>query len=430
MFNQDKIKISIIGLGYVGLPLAVELSKHYSVVGFDKSTKRIKELNNNTDSTLEVEPEKLKQSNMILSDDVEDIKSCNVYIITVPTPIDQNKRPDLTPLKSASKMIGSILKKNDIVIYESTVFPGATEDYCVPILEKFSKLKYNVDFYCGYSPERINPGDKDHTLTKITKVVSGSSSEITNFIENLYGKIITAGVYKARSIKIAEAAKVIENIQRDVNIALINELSMVFDKMDIDTIEVLRASETKWNFLPFRPGLVGGHCIGVDPYYLTHKSLELGYNPEMILAGRKINEQMSEFIVDKTLREMSKSNIDPENSTIAVFGLSFKENCPDLRNSKSVELINLLKNKNCNVLVSDPVIKKEDAKSIYGINIIDIDDIIKIDTLILTVPHNYYMKLPKEYWINLFKSKGLIVDVKSALNREFFINSSISYWRL
>jgi UDP-N-acetyl-D-galactosamine dehydrogenase len=327
-------------------------------------------------------------------------------------------------------MIGSILKKNDIAIYESTVFPGATEDYCVPILEKFSKLKYNIDFYCGYSPERINPGDKEHTLTKITKIVSGSSLEITNFIENLYGKIITAGVYKAKSIKIAEAAKVIENIQRDVNIALINELSMVFDKMDIDTMEVLRAAETKWNFLPFRPGLVGGHCIGVDPYYLTHKSLELGYNPEMILAGRKINEQMSEFIVDKTISEMTKSNIKPENSTIGVFGLSFKENCPDLRNSKSVELINLLKNKNCNVLVSDPVVKKEEAESIYGIDLIDINDFVKIDTLILTVPHNYYMKLSKEYWINLFKSKGLIIDVKSALKREFFINSSISHWRL
>jgi len=429
-FNQNKIKLSVIGLGYVGLPLAVELSKHYSVIGFDKSTKRIQELNNNSDSTLEIKSEQLKQSNMILSDDIQDIKNCNIFIITVPTPIDENKRPDLTPLENASKMIGDILKKNDIVIYESTVFPGATEEFCVPILEKFSKLKFNIDFYCGYSPERINPGDKEHTLTKITKVISGSTGEITNFIEKLYEKIITAGIHKVKTIKIAEAAKVIENIQRDVNIALINELSMVFDKMDIETMEVLRASETKWNFLPFRPGLVGGHCIGVDPYYLTHKSLELGYNPEMILAGRKINEKMSEFIVNKTINEMTKNNIQPQNSTVAVFGLSFKENCPDLRNSKSVELINLLKDKNCNVLVSDPVVKKEEAKSIYDINLIDTNDILKIDTLILTVPHNYFLKLPKDYWKNLFRSKGIIIDVKSALKRDFFVNTSISYWRL
>ena len=383
LFEKDKIKITIVGLGYVGLPLAIEFSKHFKTVGFDKNENRIRELKENYDRTLEIEKKILKESTIELTEKIDDIKDSNIYIVTVPTPIDENKNPDLSPLENSSQMIGKVLKKEDIVIFESTVYPGATEEYCVPIIEKASKLKFNKDFFCGYSPERINPGDKEHTLTKITKIVSGSNPEISDFINQLYETIINAGTFQASSIKVAEAAKVIENIQRDVNIALVNELSMIFEKLNINTNEVLNASGTKWNFLPFRPGMVGGHCIGVDPYYLTHKSLEHGYKPEMILAGRKINEKMSNFIAKKTASEMVKKDIKINNSKIAIFGLSFKENCPDIRNSKTFDLISCLKNLGANVFVVDPLVDAKEVKDLHNIDIVDPSEVSNFDAIIL-----------------------------------------------
>ena len=360
--QYKEIKIAVVGLGYVGLPLAIEFGLKRSVIGFDINVTRINELKKGEDVTLETTNEEIKNAvHLSFTNKIEDIKDCKIYIITVPTPIDQDKKPDLTPLKKASESVGSILKKNDIVIYESTVFPGATEEICVPIIENKSGLIFNKDFYCGYSPERINPGDKEHRITNIKKVTSGSTPEIATVVDNLYSEIISAGTHKASSIKVAEAAKVIENTQRDVNIALINELALIFNKLEIDTESVLEAAGTKWNFLPFKPGLVGGHCIGVDPYYLTHKALEVGYNPEIILAGRRINDSMGYFIVSQVSKLMAKKNIQLDNANILIMGLAFKENCPDIRNTKVIDLINEFKDLNFDVDVYDPWVKSEDA---------------------------------------------------------------------
>lgn len=428
--NRDAC-IAVIGLGYVGLPLAVEFSKKYSTVGFDKNKDRINELKNGNDKTLEISVDELKAAkNLELTFDTKDIAACNVYIVTVPTPVDKFNTPDLSPLASASKTIGSLLKKGDVVIYESTVYPGATEEFCVPILEKESGLKYNKDFFCGYSPERINPGDKKHSLTTITKVTSGSNEKIAIMVDELYKSIILTGTYKASSIAVAEAAKVIENIQRDVNIALINELSMIFNKLSLDTNEVLEAAGTKWNFLPFQPGLVGGHCIGVDPYYLTHKATEIGYHPEMILAGRRINDGMGKFIADSTISEMAKAGINPVGAKVAIFGLTFKENCPDLRNTKVTSIISHLKQYNCDIMVTDAFADDGEAKNIYDIDLEDLTQINNVDAVILAVAHDQYKTMQIEEWQNIFNGIGILIDVKSIYNKDFFIDTNISHWRL
>ena len=423
-------KIAIIGLGYVGLPLAVEFSKRYSVIGFDKNENRIQELKKGVDKTLEVPENELELADIGFTTDLSTIADCNIYIITVPTPVDKYNNPDMSPLASASKTVGEILCKDDIIIYESTVYPGATEEYCVPILEKTSGLKYNEDFFCGYSPERINPGDKDHRLTTITKVTSGSNKKTSAVVDALYNSIIPAGTYKATSIASAEASKVIENIQRDVNIALINELSMIFNKLNLDTTEVLEAAGTKWNFLPYRPGLVGGHCIGVDPYYLTHKAQEIGYNPEIILAGRRINDSMGKYIADNTIIEMAKIGVNPVGANIAVLGVTFKEDCPDLRNTKVPDIINHLTSYGCNTVVSDPFADKNVAKEYYDIDFLRLEKIQKNDAIILAVGHGEYSRVSVEEWEAKFNQKGVFIDVKSVYEKDFFLSTSISHWRL
>jgi len=372
-FNIKNPKIAIIGLGYVGLPLAHAFSTKYKVVGFDISQSRIDELRNGYDRTLELSEEQVKEAisnGMEFTNQIEDIKDCNIYIVTVPTPIDEHKTPDLTPLLKASETIGKVLKPNDIVIYESTAYPGATEEDCVPILEKVSGLKFNEDFYCCYSPERINPGDKEHTVTKILKVTSGSTPEIAKHIDELYKSVITAGTHLAPSIKVAEAAKVIENAQRDINIAFVNELALIFDKLGIDTHDVLKAAGTKWNFLPFKPGLVGGHCIGVDPYYLTYKAKEVGYHPEVILAGRRINDNMGVHVANKVVKLMIHKGYIIKGSKVLVLGITFKENCPDIRNSRVIDVIRELQEFGCNVDVYDPWADEEEVKREYDINLI------------------------------------------------------------
>ena len=368
---KDKIKIAIIGLGYVGLPLAVEFGKHYKTVGFDVNSKRVKELNSGIDKTLEVESKDLKSAKLLkCTSKINDIKDCNFYIIAVPTPIDKFKNPDLTPLIGASKTVAKVLSKNDVVIYESTVYPGATEEECVPVLEEESGLTFNKDFYCGFSPERINPGDKVHTLTTIVKVTSGSTPKTATTVDKLYKKIIKAGTHKASSIKVAEAAKVIENSQRDINIAFVNELALIFDRLGIDTIEVLEAAGSKWNFLPFRPGLVGGHCIGVDPYYLTHKAQEIGYHPEVILAGRRINDNMGMFVANKVIKLMIKKGHAIKDSKILILGMTFKENCPDIRNSRVIDIIEELREFGAKIEVYDSWADKGEVKDEYGIKLI------------------------------------------------------------
>ena len=428
--NQEFI-IGIIGLGYVGLPLAIEFGKKHQTIGFDINANRISELKKDFDKTLEVNKNEFDEAkNLVFTSESDKIKNCNIYIVTVPTPVDKFNTPDLSPLKSASRMVGTVLKKGDIVIYESTVYPGATEEVCVPILEEVSGLKYNNDFFAGYSPERINPGDKKRTLTNITKITSGSNDEVSTIVDDLYNSILEKGTHRASSIPVAEAAKVIENIQRDVNIALINELSMLFTKLGLDTIEVLEAAGSKWNFLPFRPGLVGGHCIGVDPYYLTHKANEIGYNPEMILAGRRINEGMGKFIADSTISEMSKAGINPVGARVAVFGLTFKENCPDLRNTKTISIIENLKIYNCDVYVTDSLADKDESKDIYDISLVGINHLNKSDAVIMAVAHDQYKKMNKEEWQKLLKNKGIFIDVKSMLPKEYFIGTKIVHWRL
>lgn len=413
--NKD-LKLAIIGLGYVGLPLAVEFGKKRDVIGFDINQPRIDELNTGVDSTLEVEPELLAEAQgLVFTCDVEKLKEANTYLVTVPTPIDDAKKPDLTPLIKASEMIGKVLKKGDIVIYESTVYPGATEEDCVPVLEAVSGLTFNQDFFAGYSPERINPGDKEHRVTNILKVTSGSNSEIAAIVDSLYNEVIEAGTHKASSIRVAEAAKVIENTQRDVNIALINELSLIFNKMGIDTLEVLEAAGTKWNFLPFRPGLVGGHCIGVDPYYLTHKAESIGYHPEMILAGRRLNDNMGRYVVSQLVKAMLGKKIHVNDANVLLMGLTFKENCPDLRNTKVVDIISELAEYGINVDVYDPWVSAEEAEHEYGITPIKEPVAGKYDGVIVAVAHNEFKAMNEEELKALQKESAVIYDLKYVL---------------
>ena len=406
-------KICIIGLGYVGLPLAHAFSFKYEVVGLDIYQTRVDELNRAYDKTLELNEEQLKEAldnNIKFTCNTEDIKDCNIYIVTVPTPIDKNKRPDLTPLIKASETVGKVLKKDDIVIYESTVYPGATEEECVPVLEKFSNMKFNEDFYCGYSPERINPGDKEHTVTKILKVTAGSTPEIGKKVDELYASIITAGTHLAPTIKVAEAAKVIENSQRDINIAFVNELAIIFNKLGIDTNAVLEAAGTKWNFLPFKPGLVGGHCIGVDPYYLTHKAQQVGYNPEIILAGRRLNDNMGIYVANQVIKLMIKKAHKIEGSNVLVLGITFKENCPDIRNSRVIDVIEELQEFGCNIDVYDPWADEEEVKHEYGLDLQEKIDTFKYEAIVLAVAHDEFKKL------NLSNLEDTVVfDIKSIL---------------
>jgi UDP-N-acetyl-D-galactosamine dehydrogenase len=412
-------EIALIGLGYVGLPLAVEFGKNRKVVGFDVNQHRINELKNGVDSTLETSQQELVDATYLsFTTNIDDIKDCKIFIVTVPTPIDKHKKPDLTHLEKSSESIGLILKKGDIVIYESTVYPGATEEICVPILEKKSGLTFNREFYCGYSPERINPGDKNHRLPSIKKVTAGSTPEVATEIDELYNEIIVAGTHKASSIKVAEAAKVIENTQRDVNIALINELALIFNKLDIDTESVLEAAGSKWNFLPFRPGLVGGHCISVDPYYLTQKAIEVGYNPEMILAGRRLNDNMGVYIAKEVLNLMSKKLIHIENSNILIMGLTFKENCPDIRNTRVIDLVNEFESLNCNVDVYDPWANKEKAKQEYNIHLIDSPEIGKYDAILLAVAHNEFKELSSSKIKAFGRQVHVLYDIKYLLKAE------------
>jgi len=414
--KRDDIRIGVIGLGYVGLPLAVEFGKFYHTVGFDIHTGRIEELERGHDRTLEVESDELKKASKLkYTSNPKDIKGCNYYIVTVPTPIDKNKRPELTPLIKASETVGRVLSKGDIVIYESTVYPGATEEECVPVLEKYSKLIFNKDFYCGYSPERINPGDKIHTVTKILKVTAGSTPEIGKKVDDLYKSIITAGTHLASSIKVAEAAKVIENSQRDINIAFVNELAVIFNRMGIDTLEVLEAAGTKWNFLPFRPGLVGGHCIGVDPYYLTHKAQEIGYNPEIILAGRRLNDNMGSFVAGQIVKLMIKKEHRIAGSKALVLGITFKENCPDIRNSRVIDIIRELQEFGMQIDTYDPWADPAEVKAEYSIGLLS-EDALKAhndyNAIILAVAHDKFKELKLD---NLKKEDTIIYDVKGVL---------------
>lgn len=415
----SEVKIAIIGLGYVGLPLAVEFGKKYPTIGFDINSQRVQELEQGHDFTLEVSKEELADSAFIsYACDVEALKASNVYIVTVPTPIDEHKQPDLTPLVKASQMLANVINKGDIVIYESTVYPGATEDVCIPQIEKNSGLVFNKDFFAGYSPERINPGDKEHRVTNILKVTSGSTPEIADFIDSLYGSIITAGTYKASSIQVAEAAKVIENTQRDLNIALINELAVIFNKLNIDTEEVLKAAGTKWNFLPFRPGLVGGHCIGVDPYYLTHKAQSIGYNPEVILAGRRINDGMGAYVVSQLIKTMIKRNIAVNGANVLVMGLTFKENCPDVRNTKIVDILAELAEFNTNVDVYDPWVNPKEAKHEYDVDLIEEPKTAHYDAVIFAVAHKQFKALSNEDIKGLMRPEHVIYDLKYMLDPE------------
>jgi UDP-N-acetyl-D-galactosamine dehydrogenase len=409
------MQIGIVGLGYVGLPLAIEFAKKIPVIGFDTNFRRIEELWNGLDSTLETSREELMAASLLkFTTESSELKHCNYFIITVPTPIDQYNRPDLTPLIAASTTVGKILKKNDIVIYESTVYPGATEEECVPILEKYSGLKFNDEFFCGYSPERINPGDKEHRITTIKKVTSGSTPEIADTVDQLYRMIVTAGTHKAESIRVAEAAKVIENTQRDLNIALINELAIIFNKLGIDTEAVLNAAGSKWNFLPFRPGLVGGHCIGVDPYYLTHKAQAIGYHPEIILAGRRLNDGMGAYVVAQLIKAMTKRNIRLDGARVLVLGLAFKENCPDIRNTRVVNITTELKEYNCLVDVYDPWVSSQAALFEYKINLISGTQLLPgiYDAVILAVAHSQFKEMGIKEIRALCKDSHVIFDLK------------------
>jgi UDP-N-acetyl-D-glucosamine/UDP-N-acetyl-D-galactosamine dehydrogenase len=414
-----KKNIALIGLGYVGLPLAVEFGKKYETFGFDINQVRIQELKQGVDNTLEVTSEELKQATMLTyTTNLDEILNCNIYIVTVPTPIDKHKQPDLTPLIKSSEMIGKVLSKGNIVIYESTVYPGATEEVCVPILEQHSGLTFNKDFYCGYSPERINPGDKEHRITTIKKVTSGSTPEIADTVDSLYKSIITAGTHKASSIKVAEAAKVIENTQRDINIALINELALIFKRLDIDTEEVLKAAGSKWNFLPFRPGLVGGHCIGVDPYYLTHKAMEVGYHPEIILAGRRLNDSMGKYVANEITNLMTKKRIPIVDSNILIMGLTFKENCPDLRNTRVVDVVEELSSFHCNIDVYDPWIDNEESIRECGITPVEQPEQGKYDAVIIAVAHHQFKAMGIDAIRALGKESHILYDIKYILPAE------------
>ena len=418
MMNIENVHIAIVGLGYVGLPLAVEFGKYFPVVGFDINVKRIKELKQGIDSTQEVESHELKQADIFYSHDQADIAECNVYIVTVPTPVTKHKQPDLTPLIKASENVGQILKKGDVVIYESTVYPGATEEDCVPVLIQQSGLKFNTDFFVGYSPERINPGDKEHRVTDIKKVTSGSTPESSQFIDALYRKIIRAGTHLAPTIRVAEAAKVIENTQRDVNIALINELAMIFNKLGIDTQAVLEAAGTKWNFLPFKPGLVGGHCIGVDPYYLTQKAQEINFHPEMILAGRRTNDRMGEYVASEVIQLMTRKRLQVIDSKILILGLTFKENCPDLRNTRVVDVISHLKDFNIKVDINDPWANANEAKTEYGIELTVTPELGAYDAVIIAVAHNEFKAMGLNKIRQFTHQNGVVYDIKHLFNAD------------
>lgn len=412
-------KLCIIGLGYVGLPLAVEFGRQYPTVGFDINEARIEKLRSGFDSTLEVSSEELAAATQLqFTSDLQALSDATVYIVTVPTPIDRHKRPDLTPLVKASTMLGKVIKKGDTVIYESTVYPGATEEDCIPLIERESGLKYNVDFFAGYSPERINPGDKLHRLTTITKVTSGSTPATAEFVDGLYRSIVPAGTHRASSIRVAEAAKVIENTQRDLNIALVNELALIFNRMGIDTLEVLEAAGTKWNFLPFRPGLVGGHCIGVDPYYLTHKAEELGYIPEVILAGRRINDSMGQYVVSQVVKRMLKRRIHVEDANVLVLGLTFKENCPDIRNTRVIDIIKEFRDYGSNVDVFDPWVNGDEARHEYEIRTVAEPAPGKYDAIVLAVAHHQFQTMGYEGIRKLGRRECVLFDIKSILPPE------------
>ncbi|MDR9793254.1 nucleotide sugar dehydrogenase [Aeribacillus pallidus] len=423
-------KIAVVGLGYVGLPVAVAFGKKGRIIGFDINEHRINTLKQGIDYTKEVESQDLFEADIDFTNDPSRLREADFIIVAVPTPITETKQPDLTPLMKASETVGSNLQKGAIVVYESTVYPGATEEVCVPVLEKASGLKAGVDFFVGYSPERINPGDKEHTFTKITKVVSGQNDEVLEIIAGVYGSVVEAGVYRASSIKVAEAAKVIENTQRDLNIALMNELAIIFDKLGIDTAEVLEAAGTKWNFLSFTPGLVGGHCIGVDPYYLTHKAESVGYHPEVILAGRRINDNMGKFIATSLVKQMIHKNMPIQGARVTVLGLTFKENVPDLRNSKVIDVIRELQEFGIEVQVADVLADKDEAVSEYGIELVDYDKLVPADAVVLAVPHDEYVEKGWEQFDRLLKhGKGIVVDIKSKLEKET-CPANITLWRL
>ncbi|MFW1907586.1 Vi polysaccharide biosynthesis UDP-N-acetylglucosamine C-6 dehydrogenase TviB [Acinetobacter ursingii] len=419
MFQLEQLSIAIIGLGYVGLPLAVEFGKQKTTIGFDINQQRIAELLAGHDHTLETSAEELKQAvNLRYTHDFTELKQSNFFIVTVPTPIDDFKQPDLTPLIKSSETIGQVLKKGDIVVYESTVYPGATEEVCIPVLEKVSGLKFNHDFFVGYSPERINPGDKERRVTNILKITSGSTPEVAEYIDQVYKLIIEAGTYKAPSIKVAEAAKVIENTQRDVNIALINELALIFNKLDIDTEEVLKAAGTKWNFLPFRPGLVGGHCIGVDPYYLTHKAQSIGLHPEIILAARRLNDRMGEYVATQLIKEMVKQRIQVVGSKILIMGLSFKENCPDIRNTKIVDMVKALKEYDLDLDIYDPWVDDTEVQHEYGLAPIKELHQGQYDAIVLAVAHDQFKRMTIDQFKQLGKEKHVLYDLKYVLDKE------------
>lgn len=432
MLQLSDLKIAVIGLGYVGLPLAVEFGKKVPVVGFDIHQKRIDELKSGQDHTLEVPPVELAQSKHLLySADLEDLKGCNFFIVTVPTPIDHVNRPDLMPLRKASETIGKVIQPGNVVVYESTVYPGATEEVCIPVVEQISGLKFNQDFFAGYSPERINPGDKVNTLTKIKKITSGSTPGIANLVDAVYSSIITAGTHKAASIKVAEAAKVIENTQRDLNIALVNELSVIFDRLGIDTLDVLEAAGSKWNFLPFRPGLVGGHCIGVDPYYLTHKAEEAGYNPQVILAGRRINDNMARYVARAVIKHMVKNKIDVTSATVGIMGVTFKENCPDIRNSKIADVIQEFKQWNINVVVCDPWADPREVKHEYGLELGTVDAERPVDSLIVAVGHSEFRNLSAQELRSYVRGEQpVLADVKSLFDRDEMAHQGFTVFRL
>jgi len=430
--QTNELKIAVIGLGYVGLPLAVEFGKKRDVIGFDINNDRINELKSGRDHTLEVAPEDLKAaSRLSFTATAEELSACKIFIVTVPTPVDGANRPDLTPLIKASETVGKVIPEGAIVIYESTVYPGATEEVCVPVLEKFSGKRFNKEFFCGYSPERINPGDKVNTLTKIKKITSGSTPEIAKVVDELYASVITAGTYRASSLKVAEAAKVIENTQRDLNIALVNELSVIFDRLGVDTLDVLEAAGSKWNFLPFRPGLVGGHCIGVDPYYLTHKAEEVGYHPQVILAGRRINDNMARYVARNTIKHMLRNGMDVPRCRVGVLGITFKENCPDIRNSKVVDMVNEFKAWGAQVVVADPWASAEEVAHEYGLQMGVVDAEHPVDALVVAVGHNEYRQMsPAALRAVCRGSKPVLADVKSLFNRHDAAEAGFTVFRL
>ncbi|WP_101760256.1 Vi polysaccharide biosynthesis UDP-N-acetylglucosamine C-6 dehydrogenase TviB [Oceanicoccus sp. KOV_DT_Chl] len=412
---KDQPKIAIIGLGYVGLPLAAEFGKQLPCVGFDINQRRVKELQQGLDNTLELSTEELSQATHLqYSWQTEDIADCDIYIITVPTPIDDSKQPDLSPLISASKLVGAVIQQNNIVIYESTVYPGCTEEACIPVIEATSGLTFNQHFFAGYSPERINPGDKNHRVTNIIKVTSGSTPETANYVDQLYQRIVTVGTHKASSIKVAEASKVIENTQRDVNIALINELALIFNRLHINTEDVLEAAGTKWNFLPFRPGLVGGHCIGVDPYYLVHKAEQAGYHPQIISASRRINDRMGHLVATEVMRLMTQKRIHIVDANVLILGLAFKENCPDLRNTRVMDIVNELKSCNAKVHIHDPWVSAEEAKQVFDVDLVETPQTDFYDTIILAVAHDEFKQMGIENIRQLAKSESIIFDIKYA----------------